>query len=224
MFASLKDVGKNKFKTNAIALFTFIVNSTKGPAGGGYAPLADAQKVLKAEPTFITINEQLKDPSGNVFISATAAGIAAIDGPAAGATGGPVPPVVPPNAVPQAGAIPSVSTSKFSLEKGIGIPATKRGGMKGETYPFSQMEVGDSFFVPATEKRPDPAKALGSTLFSAALRFATKVVGQTRTNKKGREVPVYTFSRKFKVRPVAAVAATDTTPAQPAGARIWRTE
>lgn len=221
MFASLKDVGKNKFKTNAIALFTFIVNSTKGPAGGGYAPLADAQKVLKAEPTFITINEQLKDPSGNVFISATAAGIAAIDGAGVAVS---APPVVPPNAVPQAGAVPSVGTSKFSLEKGIGIPATKRGGMKGETYPFSAMEVGDSFFVPATEKRPDPAKALGSTLSSAALRFATKVVGQTRTNKKGREVPVYTFSRKFKVRPVAAVAATDTTPAQPAGARIWRVE
>ncbi|MDP9196110.1 MAG: hypothetical protein M3O22_04985 [Pseudomonadota bacterium] len=40
--------------------------------------------------------------------------------------------------------------SEFMIEKGIAIPTIVRGRARSpEKYPWSQMEVGDSFFTPA---------------------------------------------------------------------------
>jgi hypothetical protein len=46
----------------------------------------------------------------------------------------------------QAGVAVMADTTEFPIEKGIPIPSV-RGG-KIEKYPWSQLAVGDSFFVP----------------------------------------------------------------------------
>jgi len=106
--------------------------------------------------------------------------------------------------------------SEFIIEDAIEIPAGKRGGGKPNIYPFDKLEVGQSFFVPTTEKRPEPAKSLASTVSSANNRFATPdPSGETRTvsrgPNKGNLVPKMVYSRKFIIKAVEG------------GARIWRT-
>src|SRR5579862_2092398 len=65
-------------------------------------------------------------------------------------------------------------TGSFEIMDGIDLPPAKRGGRGGagapQKYPFDSMNVGQSFFVPATEKVPHPEKSLGSTLSQANLR------------------------------------------------------
>jgi hypothetical protein len=95
------------------------------------------------------------------------------------------------------------ATQTFDIVKGIKPPVAKRGGERKEVYPFSAMEVGDSILVPVSEKYPDPAKQLASTVSAAARRFATKT-GETKTNSKGKTVDVLDYTKKFIIRPVTA--------------------
>jgi hypothetical protein len=109
--------------------------------------------------------------------------------------------------------------SKFEIEEGIPIPPAKRGGRIENLYPFESLAVGQSFFVPASEKKPDPAKSLASTVNSATARFATAdPSGATRINRKGKTVPVMIEGRKFSVRPYEKIV--DGVIVK--GARIWR--
>lgn len=84
----------------------------------------------------------------------------------------------------------------------VALPAAKRGGRQGETYPFDQLEIGQSFFVPATADRDNPAKSLASTVTSANERYSEVVAGEFRVNRKGREVPVTKQLRTFSIRSV----------------------
>lgn len=81
--------------------------------------------------------------------------------------------------------------SAFTIVKGVEPPKPKRGGRSGMVYPFDSMEVGDSFFVPATNEKPNPAKSLASTVSSATARYAvkdgTKQVPKRDAN--GNEIP-----------------------------------
>jgi hypothetical protein len=61
--------------------------------------------------------------------------------------------------------------SAFALIEGAELPAA-RGGRNRSVYPFDAMTVGQSFFVPATEAKPNPAKSLASTVSSANKRAA----------------------------------------------------
>jgi hypothetical protein len=105
------------------------------------------------------------------------------------------------------------------------LPESKRGNRKGAgapaVYPFDSLEVGGTFFVPVSDKHPNPVKTLGSTVSSANMRFAVKT-GEMKTvertmrgpgnkavkNGNGEkvketvEVPVYKFQRKFAIRSV----------------------
>ena len=104
--------------------------------------------------------------------------------------------------------------STFSLDDNIPPPPVDgRSGARGKTsaFPFDVMNVGQSFFVPADEKRPNVAKALASTVGNANAKYAKEVPGQFRTNRKGVSVPVKRETRKFVIRNVEG------------GARIWRT-
>lgn len=112
------------------------------------------------------------------------------------------------------------SQMQFAIQNNIEIPkATRRS--RTSAYPFDALEIGQSFFVPATAERPEPAKTMGSTV-SAANERHSEETGETKLNRKGREVPVLRPLRTFIVR-----AVEDGAPwGQPgvAGAGVWRTE
>lgn len=101
--------------------------------------------------------------------------------------------------------------SSFAIEDNVPMPTTSGRGRGGNVYPFDALAVGQSFFVPNTEDKPNAAKSLASTVSSATARYAEVVEGQFKTNKKGEQVPVTRETRKFVVRSVEG------------GARVWRT-
>jgi len=128
----------------------------------------------------------------------------------------------------------------FSIDDNIAVPAIRRAsGGKPSIYPFDQLELGQSFFVPETEELPNPGKSLASTVSGASKRFATKNGTRTirrrpkLTNEDGSpmldengkqikgeltdvEVPAFIYERKFIVRSVEENGV--------AGARVWRVE
>ena len=105
---------------------------------------------------------------------------------------------------------------EVTLQNNIPVPVVKH-RRKSESYPFGTMDIGDSFFVPDREGRPDAAKSMASTVASATARYAVPAVpAETRINRKGKEVQVMTETRKFVVRKVTENGVI--------GARIWRTK
>lgn len=111
--------------------------------------------------------------------------------------------------------------TQFAIEDDVKIPAIKRKGPANSVYPFDALEVGQSFFVPATEDMPNPGKSLASTVSSASKRYATEN-GTRIINRRNREtnemhqveVPAYEYERKFIVRTVEENGVK--------GARVWR--
>lgn len=111
----------------------------------------------------------------------------------------------------------------FPIESGIMPTPQTRGGKKVEVYPFGQLEVGQSFFVPATDKAPEPAKTFASTVSSATRRFAVKSATETKTNKKGAVVPILVPTRRFTIRAVTAGQKYENGYTEAAtGARVFR--
>lgn len=153
-----------------------------------YAPLVSAG--------FVEVNPELKNDAGDLATRATESGIAYVN-----------------DEVPGNKPVETVAVGAFVLETGVAIPKSKR-GRSGDLYPFDKMEVGHSFFVAATESKPNPAKSLASTVSSATARYAVPGEG-TKTNRKGETVPVMVETRKFAVRAVEENGVK--------GARIWRT-
>ena len=109
----------------------------------------------------------------------------------------------------------------FQIQSNVEVPkATKR--TRTSAYPFDQLEIGQSFFVPATAERPDPAKTMGSTVSAANERHSEVVEGQFKVNRKGNEVPVTRPLRQFIVRGIEDGAAWGHEGVK--GAAVWRIE
>lgn len=128
------------------------------------------------------------------------------------------------NGSPAAAAAAAVAAPKptFTLQAAALPPITGRGVAKAETYPFSLMEVGQSFFVPATAENPNPAKSLASTVSGATKRFAVDT-GQTKPNKAGDgTIKVLKPTRRFVVRARTAEAEAAEGLGSVAGARVYR--
>lgn len=119
---------------------------------------------------------------------------------------------------------PVVSKPSFELTS-VGLPApAKRGGHREETYPFAQMEVGQSFYIAATEAKPNPAESFASTVTGATRRFSVPT-GNTKTNRKGAVVPEMQVTRKFVIRAVTAGQKYDNGFVEPSnGARVYRVQ
>lgn len=133
---------------------------------------------------------------------------------------------------------PQGAKPSFTVVTGVPIPTVKRGGRSGTIYPFDTLEVNGSFFVPATNDKPNPAKSLASTVSSATNRYAvedgTKQVqerdaegnklflDEAKTQPKMITVPNYKITRKFEARSVEDGAPWG----QPGvkGAGVWRTQ
>lgn len=138
------------------------------------------------------------------------------------------------------------SVSPFALISGAVLPASKRKGGGGsgapKKYPFDEMVVGQTFFVPATAAVPDPVKKLGSTVSSANMRYAEKT-GETKTvertvrgagnkavknpdgsnQRETKTVDVYRQTRKYVIRPVVKGETYGAWVADADGALIGRT-
>jgi hypothetical protein len=196
--ATLYATVKNTFSRNALAKkLTQIVKDTTDttkqattPASNyTLLPVAEVEKLTKADPTLIQVAPS-QDGGKNQAVMATAAGIAAVE------SADPI--VEKPRVVHTVG--------EYAIEKTVALPAINRGGDRAQLYPFEQMEVGDSFFVPVTDTMPNPGKTLASTVSSATRRYKS-------TNPA---VP----SRVFTIRANVNKVDGDTTTAK--GARIWR--
>lgn len=73
----------------------------------------------------------------------------------------------------------------FEIITNAAIPASKRGNRKGagapSQYPLDQMEVGNTIFIPVSDKHKDPVKQLGSTVSSFNMKHSEVVPGETKT-------------------------------------------
>lgn len=114
----------------------------------------------------------------------------------------------------------STANSGFNIVADVPLPGGEVRGRAG-TYPFDDLQVNGSFFVPNTAEKPNAAKSMASTVSSATARYATEVAGETVKNRKGNIVPKTIETRKFVVRPVKDGAPWGF-PGQ-AGAGVWRT-
>lgn len=177
---------KNNLKRNKfIKLLAAVVAAG---TNGMFMVKKDAEELYAADNSFVEINPAINDPkdAAKIAIRATAAGVTASQADTAAKAA--QPPAAP------------AEKPSYTIEDAVALPESKRGGVKADIYPFAQLQVGQSFFVPATEKRKDPAKSLASTVSSATRRYKN------------------TDRRRFVVRPVKDANGVIT------GARIWRTE
>lgn len=198
-----------KLNKSQVALMVSLVAATLGAEQMLYVAEKVAAPLVSAG--FAEQNPDMKNEAGDLATRATAEGIAAYPVADAGS-----------NAEAAAVSAP-LSKPSFAIAE-VEMPASRRAGRSGSAaYPFEHLAVGQSFFVPATAKRPNPAKQLGSTVTSANERFSEEIEGETRTNRKGNIVPVTKQVRKFEIRHVADGAAWGAEHAGVEGAGIWRT-
>ena len=183
----------NKKQTAAFAALSAAIAASA--EGFIYAAAADVAPFVAAD--LVETNESITDANGNIAVRLKPA--ASTEGTSTVNTAN--------TAAPTASAAPS----SFAIEDGIALPTASGRGRGGNVYPFDALNVGQSFFVPNTEEKPNAAKSLASTVSSATARYAEVVEGQFKANKKGEQVPVTRETRKFVVRSVEG------------GARVWRT-
>ena len=164
-----------------LAALAYIVAAGEG---GTFAPLAEVRPLADHKPALVEINEGATDDNGNVAVRATAEGISH-------------------SAANSATETASAPAAKSSFEV-MDVPADimqaakeRRRSSRGasEKYPFDSLEVGKGFFVAATEKMPEPAKSLASTVSSAQSRYAeetdeleTVTVKEYETDENGKRV------------------------------------
>lgn len=114
--------------------------------------------------------------------------------------------------------------SDFAIFTNATPPESKRGvGREAgpSKYPFDDMPVNGSFFVPVSDETPDPLKTLGSAVSNATNKYRVdtgKTESKERTKrgegnkavldtegKKFKEtvtVPIYDYPRKYIIRGV----------------------
>ncbi len=140
----------------------------------------------------------------------------------------------------------NASKPMFGIMKGVVIPPSQRGNRKGAgaptQYPFADMEIGDSFFVPDSAKKGNAAKHLGSTVSQQNMHYRKEVPGKTETKtvtkrgpgnkavklpdgtneKEQKTVPVYEATRRYVLRAVKAGFQLANGPAPENGALVAR--
>lgn len=150
---------------------------------GMFLSVADSTPFTSHTPPLMEVNSDLKDAAGNLATRATDAGKAySAEHPASEANA----------------AAPVAKTKPVFKIVTAKLPEIKRGhsGAATSIYPFDDLPaatknaegeiIAPSFFIPATDERPDPAKKLASTVSSATRRWA--VVG-TPPKKIVQRVP-----------------------------------
>ena len=168
----------------------------------GYAMLSESATKALVKQGLVQVDTNVQDEDFRIATALTEAGYAFLNS----------------NTEAVAASTPVKVNTMFEI-KSAPIPQTvrKSGAGRKQKYPFDALEIGQYFFVPATEKQPDPAKSLGSVVTSANKRYATET-GETKLNRKGEEVPKLAYTRKFIVRPFNEEINGEYV----AGAGVWR--
>jgi hypothetical protein len=199
--AAEKEISMNKAN---IALMTSIVAAMAVEATPFLMATPKQVEKLLADG-MVEQNPDIKD-GDKVATRATEKGITALNEATAG---------------PSTGADGAPAASPFAIIKNAVLP-TARGGRSSVLYPFDDMEAGDSFFIPATVEKPNPAKSLASTVSAATKKFAEDT-GQTKVTPKGNTIAVLKNTRVFSVKAVkGGVALGEFTPPSD-GALVQRT-
>lgn len=189
-----------------------IVAATLDPERGFMYATAEVINPL-VEAGFVEVNPALTTEAGELAARATQKGIEEMNAPES-------------NTVVSANV--EVVVAGFKLEAGIPVPDGAKPGRKSSVYPFDLMEVGQSFFVPNSEDKPDAAKSMVSTCATATGRYAVgtgefktvkvkikdeagSVVGEREESRE-----IMRDTRKFVCRPFVENGV--------AGARIWRVQ
>lgn len=170
----------------------------------GYVSKDNGLPLLNANPPLIEVNSENLNEAGDAQARLTDAGTAYLAA----------------NPVKAAAPAAKAASSPYEIITDAVLPPSKRGNGGGGAptiYPFDKLEIGQTFFVPVSEKHPDPVKTLGSTVSSANMRFAEKTGETKKVNRAKRgadkkilvpkvmeevELPVYKHTRKFSIRGV----------------------
>lgn len=189
-----------------------------------YISKDDGMPLLKAGLIQVDINQT--DAVGNALVALTEAGVKMVG-----------------NSTPTGAVAP---VSPYAILSGVQLPVSKRGFAKGggapTQYPFDKLEVGQSFFVPVSEKHPNPVKTLGSTVSAQNFKYSeeTGETEQKERAKRGKKnkavldengnkimetvtVKLRRPLRKFSIRPVKAGVAYGSWTPEADGAVIART-
>jgi len=134
-----------------------VVDETLGPVGHTFLSSAAIRELLQEFPGSIQVDVATRDEHHNVCARATEKGIEI-------AFGGSTP-------SEEHAVTPAPTSTRFKIEDGYQIPPPRRGIQAEPRYPFALLNRGQSFMVPATPERPNPVKALASTVSSANKRM-----------------------------------------------------
>lgn len=143
----------------------------------------------------VEVNDEITD-GDKVAVRATEKGTEAMTDNSTGAGNNAAAPTTPSTAAPS-----------FALIDGAVLPEG-RAPRASSVYPFETMNVGQSFFIPATEAKPNPSKSMASTVSSANKRF----------RKEGAD------GRQFSVKAVKSGTAYGSFTAPADGALVQRTK
>lgn len=151
----------------------------------------EGAEIVAAGHAAIDANTNAGEGLASVYL--TDAGIAALDAAAASAQGNTEGTADAGTTAPAAAA--PVATG-FKVSKAVPIPTTKakRKGT-GSIYPFDKLEIGDSFHVPKTADRPDPASSLASSVSGARVQFSEIVMGEDGKTPVMEEVTVIEYAK-----------------------------
>lgn len=176
-----------------VATLAEIVAATLDNAKG-FLYTSPAVHIPLIEAGLVEINAAMTNEAGEVATRATEKGMQQMSNTSAETT------------------TPVVTASGFAIESGIPLPSISgRGRASGVgKYPFDKLEVGQSFFVPASDDMKEPGKTLASTVVRANLHYSEVVEGKMKKNRKGEDVPERKQIRQFVLRTVEG------------GARVWR--
>jgi hypothetical protein len=213
------------------ASLLLIANSAQGFA---YLSAAEGKPLVQAG--LVEQNDEMLDPNDNTKVACrlTDAGKAALPKQKETTT-----------VNTQTATATPAATGGFAIITNAVAPPIKRGFTKSDRapkYPFADMAVGASFFVPNTDEVPDAVKSMGSTVSNANKKYS-KPTGQmetvVRTVREGRkakldangakmketvQVPVLAYERKFSARPVKGGEKYGEWVAPADGALVFRTQ
>lgn len=197
-----------------------------------YIDGANGKPLLEHNPPLIDVDFNTKNENEDVAVKLTVAGKEMI--------------MNAQNAASQATASAAAPKPSYGIITGAQLPQSKRGSGGGGApvvYPFDQLEIGQSFFVPVSAKHKDPVKTLGSTVSSANMRWSQptgekKTVTRAKRGKKNKaildaqgnkvmetvEVDVLKRLRKFTIRGVEKGKTYGNWTAEADGALIMRVD